>query len=157
MIERDRQLQFMRLALEEAMKSQDEVPVGAVVVFDGQVIAAAHNERETAENDPFGHAELLAMRKAAKALGRRRLSGCSLYVTLEPCPMCAGAMLMAEMERCYFGAFDARQGCCGSIYDLTNDPSFYHRVETAGGLCEAEASELLKAFFQNKRDKRAEK
>ena len=142
--------EMMRLALAEAEKSGANVPVGAVVVKDGRVIAAAHNERE-AGNDPFAHAELLAMRRACQALGQRRLHGCTLYVTLEPCPMCAGALVMAEADACVFGAYDSRQGCCGSVYDLPHDPAFYHRVCCTGGVLEADCAALLARFFAEKR------
>lgn len=140
---------FMREALLEAKKDENEVPVGAVVVYDGRVIARAHNER--GENRPFAHAEMLAMERACKALGVRRLHGCTLYVTLEPCPMCAGALMMAEVEACVFGAYDPRQGCCGSVYALPEDPAFFHRVHCAGGVLEQPCREALKGFFQKKR------
>ena len=140
---------FMREALLEAKKDENEVPVGAVVVYDGRVIARAHNEREG--NRPFAHAEMLAMERACQALGTRRLHGCTLYVTLEPCPMCAGALMMAEADQCVFGAFDPRQGCCGSVYALTEDPAFFHRVPCAGGVLEQPCLELLNGFFQKKR------
>ena len=141
---------MMRLALEEAAKSGADVPVGAVLCRDGQVIAAAHNERE-AGGGPLAHAEMLAMQRAFERLGERRLRGCTLYVTLEPCPMCAGAMVMAEVDTCVFGAYDPRQGCCGSVYDLPEDPAFFHRVRCTGGLLEAECAGQLRLFFQNKR------
>lgn len=140
---------FMREALLEAKKDENEVPVGAVVVYDGRVIARAHNER--GENRPFAHAEMLAMERACKALGVRRLHGCTLYVTLEPCPMCAGALMMAEAEACVFGAYDPRQGCCGSVYALPEDPAFFHRVHCAGGVLEQPCREVLNGFFQKKR------
>ena len=143
---------FMREALKTAAEDGREVPVGAVIVRDGQVIARAHNHRETEECDPFGHAEMIAMRQAARLLGRRRLHDCTMYVTLEPCPMCAGAMLQAELKACYFAAFDPQMGCCGSVYDLTQDEAFPRHVETAGGLMEEEARELLQAFFAQKRN-----
>ena len=119
--------ELMGAALEEAARAAalGEVPVGAVVARNGEIIAAAHNTRET-EKNALHHAELLAIREAARALGARRLTGCTLYVTLEPCPMCAGAMVMACLDRCYFGARDARQGCCESVYALPGDPAFYH-------------------------------
>ena len=142
--------EMMRLALEEAARSGGDVPVGAVAVCGGEVIAAAHNEREAA-GDPFAHAEMLAMRRACEKLGRRRLRDCTLYVTLEPCPMCAGAMVMAEIDRCVFGAYDARQGCCGSVYDLPHDPAFFHRVACTGGVMEEECAEQLRTFFEKKR------
>ncbi|MDD6143087.1 MAG: nucleoside deaminase [bacterium] len=143
---------MMLEALKEAQKAYElgEIPVGAVIAHEGEVIARAHNLRETI-GDPTAHAEVLAIREAAQKLGRRRLSGCTLYVTLEPCPMCAGAMVMACLDRCYFGAKDERQGCCESLYALPSDPAFYHRVSCVGGLMEAECAELLKGFFSKKR------
>lgn len=141
----------MRLALEEARRDEQEVPVGAVIVRDGEVIARAHNARETEPPDPLGHAEVLALRKAAQALGTRRLRDCVLYVTLEPCPMCAGAIIQAGLSACYFAAYDPEQGCCGSVYDLPQDPAFTHRVKTAGGYLKEEAEAQLKAFFNKKR------
>ena len=142
--------EMMRLALAEAALSGADVPVGAVVVRDGQVIAAAHNERE-AGKDPFAHAEMLAMRQACQRLGTRRLRDCTLYVTLEPCPMCAGALVMAEMGKCVFGAYDPRQGCCGSVYDLPHDPAFFHRVPCVGGVLEQQCAGQLRDFFREKR------
>ena len=142
--------EMLRASLLEAAKSGADVPVGAVVALEGQVIAAAHNERE-AGNDPFAHAEMLAMRRACEKLGSRRLRDCTLYVTLEPCPMCAGAMVMAELGECVFGAYDPRQGCCGSVYDLPHDPAFYHRVPCLGGVLEDDCAAQLRAFFQKKR------
>ncbi|MBR5109014.1 MAG: nucleoside deaminase [Clostridia bacterium] len=140
---------FMKEALREAEKDGNEVPVGAVVVHEGKIIARAHNERESGR--PFAHAEMLAMERACRALNTRRLHGCTLYVTLEPCPMCAGALLMAEIDGCVFGAYDPRQGCCGSVYTLPQDPAFFHRVNCAGGVMEEACSRLLRRFFQEKR------
>ena len=140
---------WMQIALEEAAKDENEVPVGAVVVSGNQVIARAHNEREA--DKPFAHAEMLAMERACQALHTRRLHGCTLYVTLEPCPMCAGALMMAEMDRCVFGAYDSRQGCCGSVYTLPEDPAFFHRVSCVGGVLEQECSAPLRRFFKNRR------
>lgn len=140
---------YMQLALEEAKKDKNEVPVGAIIIKDGCIIAAAHNEREN--GDPFAHAEMLAMRKAAQILGDRRLSGCTMYVTLEPCPMCAGAMVMAQLDKCVFGAYDERQGCCGSVYMLPEDPAFFHRTQCIGGVLEKECAEVLQSFFEKKR------
>lgn len=143
---------MMLQALEEAKKAfaMGEIPVGAVVEKDGQIIARAHNLRE-ATGDPTAHAEVLVIREAARVLQDRRLSGCTLYVTLEPCPMCAGAMVMACLDRCYFAARDERQGCAESVYALTQDPAFYHRLPCIGGLMEDEAARLLKDFFANRR------
>ena len=143
---------MMRLALAEAEQAarEDEIPVGAVVECGGQVIAQAHNRREHL-NDPTAHAELLAIRAAAQSLGTRRLSDCTLYVTLEPCPMCAGAMVMACLGACYFAAADEQQGCCESVYALPNDPAFYWHVLCVGGLLAEESQALLKAFFEKRR------
>ena len=141
---------WMREALCEAALSGDDVPVGAVVVQNGRVLARAHNERE--DGGPFDHAEMLAMRRACEALGTRRLHGCTLYVTLEPCPMCAGALIMAELDACVFGAYDTRQGCCGSVYSLPQDPAFYHHAVCAGGVVQDECAALLHNFFLSRRE-----
>ena len=141
--------EYMREALREAAADEGEVPVGAVIVRDGRIIARAHNERQAGR--PFAHAEMLAMQRACDALGARRLRGCTLYVTLEPCPLCAGGLILSEIDGCVFGAFDPRQGCCGSVYDLPEDPAFSHRVQCAGGVLEEECAALLRAFFQRKR------
>jgi tRNA(adenine34) deaminase len=142
---------FMNIALGEARiaLSLDEVPVGAVLVKDGEVIAKAHNLRETT-SDPTAHAEIIALREAANKLGSWRLSGCTLYVTLEPCAMCAGACVNARVKRIVFGAFDERAGCCGSVADIT-DNWFNHSVESVGGVCEEECAGILKAYFSEKR------
>ena len=140
---------YMREALAEAEKDESEVPVGAAVVYQGRVIARAHNER--ADSRPFAHAEMLAMERACQALGTRRLHGCVLYVTLEPCPMCAGALMMAEVDACVYGAADPRQGCCGSVYALPEDPAFFRRVPCAGGVLAEESQRLLRRFFREKR------
>jgi len=142
---------FMRLALEQAHMDPAEVPVGAVIVKDGRVIALAHNQREGDPPDPLGHAELLAIGRAARALRTRRLTGCVMYVTLEPCPMCAGALTQVGLDACYYAAFDERQGCCGSVYDLTQEYTFAHRVFTAGGYLRQEAEAGLRAFFLRRR------
>lgn len=145
---------MMRLALAEAQKAFDEgeIPVGAVIACNGSPVAFAHNLREQT-GDPTAHAEILVIREAARALGTRRLNGCTLYVTLEPCPMCAGALTMACVGACYFGARDERQGCVESVYALTQDPAFYHRLPCVGGLLEAEAVALLTHFFEARRTK----
>lgn len=129
----------MREALKLAREAQmaGEVPVGAVVVCKEKIIACARNERETS-GDPTAHAEVLALRRAAEALGTRRLEGCTLYVTLEPCPMCAGAIVMAGIDAVFFGAYDPRCGCAGSLYDLPEDASFGRVIPCSGGLLEAE-------------------
>jgi len=143
---------YMRKALLQAQlaKTEGEVPVGAVIVSEGRILSACHNLRETLQ-DPTAHAEMLAIREAARVLGRRRLSGCTLYVTLEPCPMCAGAILMANLDACFFAAYDPLQGCCGSVYDIPRDPAFSHQTQIIGGILEEETSLLLKDFFAQRR------
>lgn len=142
----------MREALKLAREAQmaGEVPVGAVVVCKEKIIACARNERETS-GDPTAHAEVLALRRAAEALGTRRLEGCTLYVTLEPCPMCAGAIVMAGIDAVFFGANDPRCGCAGSLYDLPEDASFGRVIPCSGGLLEAECRLALNAFFDLRR------
>jgi len=134
-----------KLALEEG-----EVPVGAVMVCGGEIIAAAHNERES-QCDPTAHAEVLALRRAAKMLGRRRLSGCVMYVTLEPCPMCAGAIAMSGIDAVYYGASDEKAGCAGSLYALPEDAAFGKVIPCTGGLMEEPCRVLLDTFFEAKR------
>ncbi len=143
---------LMRAALEEAADSGSDVPVGCVIEYRGKIIARAHNMRETGEEGAvFAHAEMLAMRKAAKIIGSRRLALCRLFVTLEPCPMCAGAMMLAGIGECVFGAYDQAQGCCGSVYDLPEDGRFYHTVPCSGGVLEKECALLLSEFFKDRR------
>ena len=143
---------FMRLALAQAQlaASEGETPVGAVLVRGDTVIATARNAREHS-GDPTAHAEMLALREGARVLGTRRLSDCTLYVTLEPCPMCAGAMVLACLGECYFAAADPRQGCCESVYALPSDPAFYWRVRCVGGLLAEESQALLRDFFASRR------
>ena len=144
---------YMRAALREAQKAADidEVPVGAVVVRDGKIIARAHNMRET-KKLPTGHAELIAMEKAAKKLGGWRLIGCTLYVTLEPCPMCAGCAINARLPRLVFGAYDGKAGAFGSVYDL-NEGKLNHTIEAEGGVLQDECAAMLSDFFKKKRKK----
>ena len=142
----------MREALKLAREAQmaGEVPVGAGGVCKEKIIACARNERETS-GDPTAHAEVLALRRAAEALGTRRLEGCTLYVTLEPCPMCAGAIVMAGIDAVFFGAYDPRCGWAGSLYDLPEDASFGRVIPCSGGLLEAECRLALNAFFDLRR------
>ncbi|MBQ9262760.1 MAG: nucleoside deaminase [Clostridia bacterium] len=140
---------YMREALQEAQSDGQEVPVGAVVVYKDQIIARAHNERK--EDAPFAHAEILALQRAAQALGTRRLKGCTLYVTLEPCPLCAGGVILSGIDACVFGAYDPKQGCCGSVYTLPEDPAFSHRAQCTGGVLEKDCASLLHHFFSEKR------
>lgn len=142
----------MELAIEIATRAIaiDEVPIGAVIVVDGQVITAQHNEREIAR-DPTGHAEILALRHASKALGRWRLNDATIYVTLEPCPMCAGAMINARLGRLVYGAADPKAGAVRSLYRLLEDPRLNHRVEVEAGVEEERCAALLTTFFRRKR------
>jgi tRNA(adenine34) deaminase len=143
---------MMVLALDEARAAavHGEVPVGAVVVHDGEVIARAHNLREGLQ-DPSAHAELLALREAARKLGRWRLTGCTLYVTLEPCAMCAGALVLARIDRLVYGCDDPKAGACGSVVDLVREPRFNHRLEVIGGLLANECGRVLTEFFACRR------
>jgi tRNA(adenine34) deaminase len=143
---------FMRLALREAERAlaHDDVPVGAVLVHGGEVIGAGHNERELRE-DPSAHAEMIAIREGARALGSWRLLDTVLYVTLEPCAMCAGAIVLGRIPRVVYGAVDPKAGAAGSVLDILAEPRLNHRPEVAGGLLEAECAELLRAFFRSRR------
>jgi tRNA(adenine34) deaminase len=143
---------FMRLALEEARRclEWEDVPVGAVLVRGNEVLAAAGNARERF-NDPTAHAEILALREAAARNGSWRLDGCTLFVTLEPCAMCAGAIVLARVERVVFGASDPKAGFAGSLGDLLRDPRLNHRVELTSGVLADDCGELLKAFFRDRR------
>jgi tRNA(adenine34) deaminase len=145
-------LDAMDLALEEARAALDhgDVPVGAVVVRAGQVIARAHNEREL-RGDPTAHAEVLALRAAAEALGRWRLDGCTLYVTLEPCLMCAGALLNGRVDRLVYGAADLKAGATASLYNVCADPRLNHNPAVTHGVRAAEAAALLSTFFSDRR------
>jgi tRNA(adenine34) deaminase len=143
---------FMRLALREAERAleHDDVPIGAVIVRDGEVIASARNEREL-RGDPTAHAELLALREAAARVGSWRLHDTVLYVTLEPCAMCAGAIVLGRVPRVVYGADDPKAGAAGSILDVLAEPRLNHRPAVARGLLADEAAELLRAFFAAKR------
>ncbi|HEY8418845.1 MAG TPA: tRNA adenosine(34) deaminase TadA [Clostridia bacterium] len=146
---------FMRLALKEAQKAlkTKDVPVGAVIVKDGKVIAKAHNEREKL-NDATAHAEIVAIRRANKKLKSWYLDGCVLYVTMEPCVMCAGAIINSRIEKVIYGAQDFRFGCCGTLYNLPEDTRFNHRAQVFGGVLAEECAKLLTDFFKKLRDKK---
>ena len=146
--------EWMRMALAEAREALDEgeIPVGAVLVHQGWMLCRAHNRRE-AWHDPTAHAELLCLREGARLLGNWHLRDCTLYVTLEPCPMCAGAMVMSQLGQCVFGAADERQGCCGSLYDLPGDPALGAVTRWQGGLLQEECRALLQTFFRERRGK----
>jgi tRNA(adenine34) deaminase len=143
---------YMRVALEEARTAfrQGEVPVGAVIVKEGRIISKAHNLIETL-SDATAHAEILAIRKAGQKMKGWRLEGCTLAVTLEPCPMCAGAIVEARIKKLVIGAFDFKTGAAGSVYNIVQDRRFNHRVEVLYGVLQDECSELLKEFFRDKR------
>lgn len=145
-------LAMMRRALElaQAAAALDEVPVGAVLVVDGVIVAEGYNERERAK-DPTAHAELLAITRAARKLDRWRLVGSTLYVTLEPCPMCAGAMVNARIERLVYGADDPKAGAIRSLYTIASDERLNHRVAIESGVLAEESGELLRSFFKKKR------
>lgn len=149
---------FMAYALKEAKKAQDkgEVPIGAVIVHEGRIIARGHNKRELAR-DPAAHAELLAIRAAARKLDRWRLSGTTLYVTLEPCLMCMGAIILARIPRLVFGAFDPKAGACGSLYNISEDTRLNHRVHVTTGVLNDECQDILKDFFRKLRAAKKEK
>ena len=142
----------MRTALEEAEKAlrEDEVPVGAALFLGEKLLWADHNRRE-AGNDPTAHAEMLCLKNGAAALGDWRLKDCTLYVTLEPCPMCSGALLMSRLGRCVFGAADPEAGCCGSVYDLPADPLLHGSTVWEHGVLETDCKVLLNRFFNRKR------
>ena len=149
----NRWLPAMGEALAEAAlaPAHGDVPIGAVVLGpDGAVLARAHNERELT-NDPSGHAELLALRRAAEALGTWRLDDCTLVVTLEPCTMCAGALVLARISRLVFGAYDPKAGAVASLWDVVRDRRLNHRVDVVGGIAEEECGELLRTFFAGHR------
>ena len=142
----------MRMALDEAAAAgaEGEAPIGAVVVCDGAVVARAHNRREN-DRDPTAHAEILAISSAARKLDRWRLSECTIYVTLEPCPMCAGAMHQARVARLVYGAPDPKSGAAGTLYDLSSDERLNHRFEVTPGVLGDECSAMLREFFRRLR------
>lgn len=140
------------IALADKAAARGDIPVGCLIVSDGKVIATSYNRRET-DFDPTAHAEIVAMRRAGKKLGRRHLGGCTLYVTLEPCVMCAGAIVNARIDKVVFGAYDKRFGCCGSNCNLAADPVFNHRAEVVGGVMGEECSRQLSEFFKAVREK----
>jgi Cytosine/adenosine deaminases len=145
---------WMRLALEEARRAAEggDVPVGAVVVRDGQVIGRGHNRREQ-DGDPTAHAEILAIRAASETLGAWRLTGSTLYVTIEPCPMCAGALVLARIDRLVYGAADPKAGAAGSLWNIVQDERLNHRLQVTAGVLEDECREIIQSFFRERRVK----
>ena len=146
---------YMALALDEARRAGQigEVPIGAVVVCEGAVVAGGYNRREI-DHDPAGHAELIAIREAARKLERWRLSDCTVYVTLEPCPMCAGLMHQARIARCVYGAPDPKAGALGTLYDLSSDERLNHRFDVTSDVLGEQSAEMLRSFFATLREKR---
>jgi tRNA(adenine34) deaminase len=151
----DKDVVFMQEALSLAKKAKDldEVPIGAVIVFNDKIIAKGYNQRNTKKN-PLAHAEIQAIEEAAKVIGDWRLEGCSIYVTLEPCPMCAGAIVQARIDKIIFGTRNPKAGCGGSIINILDEPKFNHQVEIVEGICQEECSKILKDFFAEMRNKR---
>ncbi len=143
----------MKEALKEAKKAYStyEVPVGAVIVYNGEIIGRGYNQRESLK-DPTAHAEMLAIKDASKYLDAWRLMDCTMYVTLEPCAMCAGALVNSRIDRLIIGTRDPKRGCCGTIEDLTNHPKFNHRIEVEFGVLEEECSSIISSFFKELRE-----
>lgn len=146
-------IEFMHCAIAEARKALEnsEVPVGAIVVRNSQVIGRGYNQREK-HNDPTAHAEILAIRQAASYLGSWRLTGCEIYVTLEPCPMCAGAIVNSRIQTIVYGAYDLKSGAVNSLYNILSDKRLNHQVEIYSGICEEQCQALLKEFFDQLRN-----
>ncbi|MDP8213542.1 MAG: tRNA adenosine(34) deaminase TadA [Candidatus Zapsychrus exili] len=143
---------FMQEALKQAKQARDkdEVPVGTVVVFEGKIIAKAHNQVEMLK-DPTAHAEMIAITQATSCLSSKWLENCSMYVTIEPCSMCAGALVLARIKNLYFGAADSKAGACGSVMNIVENKQLNHRVDVFGGVLAEECSNLMKKFFKTKR------
>ncbi|MCM3631558.1 tRNA adenosine(34) deaminase TadA [Paenibacillus glycanilyticus] len=146
---------WMQLAIEEAKKAEQigEVPIGAILVKDGEIVGRGYNLRET-NHDPTAHAEMVAIREACERLGAWRLLDCTLYVTLEPCPMCAGAIVQSRVKRVVYGTGDPKAGCAGTLMNLLQEPRFNHETELTTGILQSECAELLTNFFRNLRNKR---
>ena len=149
--------QFMLIALQEAKKAlkTKDVPVGAIIVKDGKIISKGHNEREK-HNDATAHAEIVAIRRANKKLKSWYLDGCVLYVTMEPCVMCAGAIINSRIDKIVFGASDFRFGCCGTLYNLPEDERFNHRARVVSGVLHEQCAKLLTDFFKDLREKQSQ-
>lgn len=147
-------IKYMKEALNEASKAyeKDEIPVGAVIVKDGKIIARAHNIKEE-KNDTTKHAEIIAIQKASKKLNSWRLIDCEMYVTLEPCSMCAGALIQSRIKKVYIGTMDKKTGACGSVLNLLQDYTFNHKVDIENGIMQEECEKILKDFFKNLRNK----
>lgn len=149
----DQDERCMRIAIREAQAAEEagDVPIGAIIVKDGHIIGKARNQREVLQ-DPTAHAEMIAITQAAEAMGSWRLEGCTIYVTLEPCPMCAGALVLGRVARLVYGCTDPKAGACGSLYDIVRDARLNHRLEVTAGILADECSALLSGFFRKKRN-----
>jgi tRNA(adenine34) deaminase len=143
---------WMKYAFREAEKAYDkgETPIGCVIVFENKIIAKSHNQIETLK-DATAHAEIIAITSASAFLDSKVLKGCSMYVTLEPCAMCAGAIVLSKLDNLFFGAFDIKSGACGSVINITNNKSLNHKVNVLGGILDKECGDILKSFFKGKR------
>ncbi len=143
---------WMQYAFKEAEKAyeKDEIPIGAVVIFENHIIGKGHNQVETLR-DPTAHAEIIALTSAAEYLSSKVLLGCTMYVTLEPCSMCAGAIVLSKLEALYFGAYDNKSGACGSVLNITNNKALNHQLSVTGGIMDDRCGELLRSFFDVKR------
>ncbi|MCI0449653.1 MAG: tRNA adenosine(34) deaminase TadA [Chlorobi bacterium] len=143
---------WMQHAFKEAEKAyrKEEIPIGAVIVFENRIIGKGHNQVESLK-DPTAHAEIIAITSAANYLSSKALLGCSMYVTLEPCSMCAGAIVLSKLENLFFGSFDSKSGACGSVLNITNNSSLNHKLNVSGGILDNKCSELLRNFFEVKR------
>ncbi len=148
---------YMRAAVDAAKVAEEngDVPIGAVIVRDGVIIGRAYNQREQLQ-DPTAHAEIIALTQAAAALENWHLNGCTMYVTLEPCPMCAGALVLSRMDRLVYGCNDPKAGACGSLYNIVRDGRLNHRLEVTAGVLQQECKAQLQDFFQRRRDEKAE-
>jgi tRNA(adenine34) deaminase len=143
---------WMKFAYREAEKAfeEKETPIGCIIVFENKIIAKSHNQIETLK-DPTAHAEILAITSASAYLDSKVLKGCSMYVTLEPCAMCAGAIVLSKLDNLFFGAFDSKSGACGSVINITNNKSLNHKVNVFGGVLDNECRAILKSFFRERR------
>jgi len=147
---------YMRMAIDQAYIAEEngDVPIGCVVVFEGRVVAKAYNQRQQL-HDPTAHAEIIALTQASEFIGNWRLHGCTIYVTLEPCPMCAGALVLARLDRLVYGTDDPKTGSCGSLYNIVQDPRLNHRLEVQSGILQQDCRQQLQAFFQRRRQENA--
>jgi len=145
---------YMRIAIEQAKIAEEngDVPIGAVIVYKNRIIGKAYNQREQLQ-DPTAHAEIIALTQAATYIGNWHLHDCTMYVTLEPCPMCAGALVLSRMDKLVYGCDDPKSGACGSLYNIVSDGRLNHRLEVTSGVLAEECSEQLQSFFEQRRDK----